>query len=252
MADIDWLKWLVKTFVLPPAGPFLLSLVGLALRRRFPRTGRTLTWAGMVLLFALSLPAVAYLLLQCAGSPPPFDAKHTHNAQAIVILGGGIRRDAPEYEGDTLGRLTLDRVRYGARVARLTGLPVLVTGGPVLESRSEGELMQESLEREFGIPVRWVETRSRNTRENAVLTAEVLRAEGIARVVLVAHGFDMRRAIAEFAATGIEAIPAPTGLSAGGPLTIADFLPTIGGLQGSYYATYEIFADILRSVAPVR
>ena len=125
LADIYWLKVLVKAFVLPPAGPFLLSLIGLALRRRFPRTGRTLTWAGMLLLFALSLPAVAYLLLQCAGSPPPFDPSHARNAQAIVILGGGIRRDAPEYEGDTLGRLTLDRVRYGARVARVTGLPVL-------------------------------------------------------------------------------------------------------------------------------
>ena len=30
---------------------------------------------------------------------------------------------------DTLATLTLERVRYGARVARLTGLPVLVSGG---------------------------------------------------------------------------------------------------------------------------
>jgi len=252
LADIYWLKALVKAAVLPPAGPFLLSLVGLALRGRYPRTGRTLAWAGMVLLFTLSMPVVAYLLLQCAGSPPPFDASRTHNAQAIVILGGGIRQDAPEYEGDTLGRLTLDRVRYGARVARRTGLPVLVTGGSVLESRSEGALMQESLEREFGVPVRWVEDKSRNTHDNAVLSAAILRSEGIARVVLIAHGFDMRRAMAEFAAAGIETIPAPTGISAGGSVSIADFLPTIGGLQGSYYATYEILADLLRSVAPVR
>ncbi|MBA3506786.1 MAG: YdcF family protein [Betaproteobacteria bacterium] len=248
MTDIDWLKILVKAFVLPPAGPFLLSLVGLTLKSRFPGTGRTLAWAGMILLFALSMPVVAYLLLQCAGSPPPFFPSHAHNAQAIVILGGGIRRDAPEYEGDTLGRLTLDRVRYGARLARVTGLPVLVTGGSVLESRPEGELMRESLEREFGVPVRWVETRSRNTRDNAVLSAKILRADAVARVVLVAHGFDMRRAVAEFAAAGIEAIPAATGISSGGSLSLADFLPTIGGLQGSYYATYEILADFLRSI----
>jgi hypothetical protein len=37
-----------------------------------------------------------------------------------------------EYGGDTLGRLTLERVRYGARVAKKTGLPVLVAGGSVL------------------------------------------------------------------------------------------------------------------------
>ena len=51
------------------------------------------------------------------------------DAEAIVILGGGTRRNAPEYGGDTLGRLTLERVRYGAQVAKLTALPVLVTGG---------------------------------------------------------------------------------------------------------------------------
>jgi len=246
LTDIYWLKALVKALVLPPAGPFLLSLIGLMIQRRFPRSGQTLAWGGMVSLFALSMPAVAYLLLQCAGMPDALDASRAVSAQAIVILGGGIRRDAPEYGGDTLGRLTLDRVRYGARVARRTGLPVLVTGGAVDASRPEGELMQESLEREFGVPVRWAETRSRNTYENAQLSASILRAEGIARVVLVAHGFDMRRAMAEFVAAGIEPIPAPTGISAGGFLRFSDFLPTIGGLQGSYYATYEILANVAR------
>lgn len=246
MADIYWLKALVKALVLPPAGPLLLSLVGLALRKRFPRSGKSLVWAGMVMLLALSMPVVAFLLLQSAGSPPVFDPSRAQSAQAIVILGGGIRREALEYGGDTLGRLTLDRVRYGARVARMTGLPVLVTGGSVRGSRSEGELMRESLEREFSVPVRWVEARSRNTHDNAVLSTAILRREGIARIVLVAHGFDMRRALAEFAATGIEAIPAPTGISAAGYPTITDFLPTIGGLQGSYYAIYELLANFAR------
>jgi len=246
VADIYWLKALVKALVLPPAGPLLLSLVGLALRKRFPRSGKSLVWAGMVMLLALSMPVVAFLLLQSAGSPPVFDPSRAQSAQAIVILGGGIRREALEYGGDTLGRLTLDRVRYGARVARMTGLPVLVTGGSVRGSRSEGELMRESLEREFSVPVRWVEARSRNTHDNAVLSTAILRREGIARIVLVAHGFDMRRALAEFAATGIEAIPAPTGISAAGYPTITDFLPTIGGLQGSYYAIYELLANFAR------
>ena len=243
---------MVKAFVLPPAGPLWLSLVGLALLKHFPRSGWTLVSGGIASLFALSMPAVAYVLLQCAGAPPPFDAAQAHRAQAIVILGGGIRQDAPEYEGDTLGRLTLDRVRYGARIARRTGLPVLVTGGSVRNSRSEGDLMRESLEREFSVPVRWVEMRARNTHENALLSAGILRAEGITRVVLVAHGFDMRRATAEFVSAGIEPIPAPTGISAGDYLTVSDFLPNIGGLQGSYYALYEILANGLRSVTTTR
>ncbi len=148
--------------------------------------------------------------------------------------------------------LTLERVRYGARVARLTNLPVLVTGGSVLGGEAEATLMRQSLEREFGVRVRWAEDRSRNTHENAVRSAAILRAEGIGRVVLVAHDFDMRRAIAEFAAAGIESIPAPTGTpahEAGGWL---DYVPSIAGLLGSYYAVYEILANAVRAVTATR
>ena len=49
-----------------------------------------------------------------------------------MILGGGLRRSAPEYGGDTLGRLTLERLRYGAMLAKRTGLPVMVSGGTTL------------------------------------------------------------------------------------------------------------------------
>ena len=167
------------------------------------------------------------------------------DAKAIVILGGGIRRHAREYGGDTLGSLTLERVRYGARVARLTGLPVLVSGGSVLSGEPEATLMRSSLESEFGVPVRWIEARSRTTHENAVLSAEILRKEGIGRVLLVAHGFDMRRAKTEFAAQGIDAIPAPVGKRGGKHNTIFDFLPSISGLVGSYFATYEILANFV-------
>ena len=49
---------------------------------------------------------------------------------------------------------------------------------------------------------------------NDMMATAILRREGVTRVVLVAHGFDMPRARAEFAAAGLETIPAPTGLPA--------------------------------------
>ena len=51
------------------------------------------------------------------------------SAQAIVVLGGGLYFDTPEYGGDTVGGSTLERLRYAATIARKTNLPVLVTGG---------------------------------------------------------------------------------------------------------------------------
>jgi uncharacterized SAM-binding protein YcdF (DUF218 family) len=246
MLDPIWLKAIAKPLVLPPTGLLLVALVGLALRNRFPRTGFALATAGVTLLLAISMPIVADTIAHVVDTSRPFNVADARNARAIVILGGGIRSAAPEYGGDTLGTLTLERVRYGARVARLTGLPVLVSGGVVLSGEPEASLMRQSLENEFGVPVRWVESASRTTHENAVLSAEILRREGIRRVVLVAHGFDMRRATAEFAAQGIDTVPAATGVHGDENYSLLDFLPSMKGLERSYFAFYEILANIVR------
>jgi uncharacterized SAM-binding protein YcdF (DUF218 family) len=248
MTEFLDLKAFLKPLVLPPTGPLFLALLGLVLLRRHPRTGRTLAATGVVLLLVLSTPIAAYLLLQFVDTSAPLDLKQAERAQAIVILGGGTRSDAVEYGGDTLGRLTLERVRYGARVARLTGLPVLVSGGSTSDTQPEANLMRGALEREFNVRVRWAESQSRNTHENAVRSAEILRREGIERVVLVAHGFDMRRARAEFAAQGIETLAAPTVTHRMTYGTIFDFLPSMSGLEDSYYATYEILANLVRTL----
>jgi len=248
LLDPTWFKSLLKAVVLPPTGPLLLAALGLGLQRRFARTGRALAIAGVSLLLLLSMPAVAVLLLRWVDSSPPLDLERAKAAQAIVILGGGTRRDASEYGGDTLGRLTLERVRYGARVARLTGLPVLVSGGSPSGGQSEAKLMQDALEREFATPVRWIENRSRNTHENAVRSAEILRGAGIDRIVLVGHSFDMPRASAEFADEGIETIKAPTGIPVWDLDASRMFVPALAGLEGSYYALYEILGNFVRRV----
>jgi len=249
LLDPIWLRSLLKALVLPPTGPLLLAVLGLCMHRRLPRTGRAFAVAGVALLLVLSMPVVAVFLLRSVYSSPPLDVADARTAQAIVILGGGTRHNAAEYDGDTLGRLTLERVRYGARVARLTGLPVLVTGGSPSGGESEAKLMRDTLEREFGVPVRWAEDRSRNTHENAVRSAEILHAAGIHRVVLVGHGFDMPRASAEFADEGIETIKAPTGIPSWDLDAPRMFVPSLYGLEGSHFALYEILANLVRRVS---
>ena len=238
-----WVKQVFKALVLPPTGPLLIALAGVLVSSRLPRLGRALAALGIILLLLLSTPAVAWLLLRAVNSAPPLDIANAKTTHAIVILGGGVRRNAVEYGGDTLARLTLERVRYGAVVARQTGLPVLVTGGSAEGGVPEAVLMREMMEKELGIDVRWTEESSRDTRENALGSAKVLAAAGIKRVVLVAHGFDMRRAVAEFARVGLDVVPAPTQLPPDRLDRLSDYWPGIGGLQGSYYALYEIMAN---------
>jgi len=240
MVDSIWLKAIVKALVLPPTGPMLIAMAGLAIRRRFPRSGIALAWSGVLSLLLLSVPAVGELLLGVLNIPPPFDRAHATGAQAVVILGGGIRHNALEYGGDALSELTLERVRYGARIARQTNLPVLVSGA------LEASLMRAALEHEFSVGVRWVEDRSRTTYENARYTAAVLQSAGIRRVVLVVHSFDMLRARAEFAAAGIETIPAAVELPNSEPANESDFVPSMSGLRTSYFAIYEILGNLAR------
>ena len=236
---------LVKVLVLPPNGPLLVVVAGLALVGRWPRLGRRIAIAGLLVLVVLSMPIVGAWLTECLDRTPPLDVTKATDAQAIVILGGGVRRHAVEYQGATISGLTLARVRYGARLARSTGLPILVSGGAARSLPAEAPLMRRVLIDEFGVPVRWVEARSRDSHENALNSAALLKASGVSRVILVGHSFDFPRTRKEFEAAGIAVIPAPINIPSTAEPTAFDFVPSLGGMQLSYFATYEILANAL-------
>ena len=245
-----WLKFLVKVLVLPPHGPLLVVVAGLALAGRWPRLGRRIAVAGMLVLVVLSMPIVGAWMIERLDRTPPLDLRKPTDAQAIVILGGGTRRYAPEYRGATMSGLTLERVRFGARLARATGLPILVSGGAIEGAPPEAVLMRNALVNEYGVNVRWVETHSRNTRENALASAAILKAAGVQRIILVGHAFDFPRTRNEFEAAGLTVVGAPIGLPSAGPYSVLDFVPSVAGLQGSYFACYEWLANILYRFVP--
>ena len=248
MPDIFTLKAIAKTIVMPPTGLLLLTLIGLVLAPMFPRTGRVIAIIATLSLLALSVPFVSYQLMPLLDPSPPLDIKEARRAQAIVILGGGIRRNASEYGTDTLGLLTLDRVRYGARIAKITGLPILVTGGSTQGGEKEATLMRDALKNEFGIRVRWSEDQSLNTQENAAFSAAILANEKIRHIVLVTHNFHMSRAKSYFSTTGLSVIPAPTTILNGKPEWPSDYFPGIAGLQASYYICHELLAKLVLEI----
>ena len=247
MMDLFVLRKALTALVLPPTGPLIVAFLGLATLTRWPRLGRRLAWLGLLTLLALSLPVVSDALVRSLDRSPPLNLAQVGDAGAIVILGGGVRRDAAEYGGDTLGRLSLERVRYGALVARQTDLPVLVSGGPGFGTTAEAAIMKQALENEFGVKVTWAEVTSRNTHENAIRSAEILLAAGIRHVILVAHSFDMPRAKAELVAAGLRVTLAPTGIP-GESFDLGDLLPSVSALQLSHYAVYELLANAVRGV----
>ncbi len=232
-------KKLLAALVLPPTGLVLLALFGLWLARRHPRMGRGISIFALLTLLALSMPPVVDGLMSSFDVPPPISAADLGKAQAIVVLGGGNYHDAPEYGGDTVSRWTLERVRYGVHLQRRSGLPILVTGGAPFGGRPEGEAMKEAIERDFGGKVRWVEAESRDTVENALYSARMLKAAGVRRLALVSHATHLPRAIPLFEAQGFEVIGAPMGFRTHPPSDAASLLPSAGALGASSEALRE-------------
>ena len=223
------LKKILTALILPPTGPVLLALFGLWLSRRKNRRwqygGLLLATISLLALIALAMPVVGNALMPASAPPAPISAEALRRAQAIVILGGGSYYAAPEYGGDTVGSASLVRARYGAKLARETRLPVLVTSGSPHGGRAEADSMREVLEREFGVKVRWTETASRDTAENASMSAPLLKANGVTRIALVTHASHMPRAAELFRREGIDVLPAPTGFRRAAPSAFEDYLP---------------------------
>lgn len=235
------LKKLISALLLPPLMPLLLIVAGLLLLRRKPHFGRGLAWTGVLIALLLSTPISVSWLTAPLENVPVLRPVGLARGQAIVILAGGQRKYLPEYGQPAPNRLSLERLRYGARLARESGLPLLISGGGTSERRAESQLMAEALGVDFGIKSRWIESNSLNTEENARFSAAQLQADGIRRIVLVTHAAHMRRALREFESQGMEIIPAPmdffTEQTLGGD--VGDYLPGPTAAFAGWYALHE-------------
>ena len=246
---------MLELFLLPPGGPLCLALLGLLLRLRRPRLGSALITTGLLAAWLLSTPQMAATLNRALAPPPVLsdEAIRESGAEAIVVLAGGLSVRAPEYGPVDLNAITLARLRYGARLQRLTGLPVLVSGGYRDHGRepSEAARMAAVLSEEYGVREVWTEDRSQNTRENAAYSAPMLAAQGVQRVLLVSHAAHLPRALEAFARAGVDAVPAPTqsflwtpppGVEA--TAEAADWLPQAGAAWEAWYASHELLGRL--------
>ncbi len=236
---------LIKLLLLPPIGLLILLAAGLVCYKR--KAGFSMAAVSLLLLFILSLPFVENKLAQYWERWPPVQADDLLQfmPQAIVVIGGGLEHAASEYKTDlTVNARTLLRLRYAAKLARETGLPVMVSGGkPVdMAEASEAQIMASVLIEEFGVPVAWQEVASRNTAENAQLSRNILREQGIDRIILVTQAYHMPRAESEFRKAGFRVLPAPTAFIGRGRaacFSLFDWIPSVRALEHVFLLSHE-------------
>ena len=236
-------KPLLTALVLPPVPLLVLLLVGA--RLMLPRRG--LGWFVIIISVALlwftACTGSARLISQYVLRPPSaisLDRMGELKAlpkttTAIIVLGGGMEPFAPEYGVGNLRYTSLERLRYGLWLSRETGLPVGFSGGTgwgQTEGTAEARLAGQIAANEFGRPLKWIEENSRDTRENAAHTVQLLKKSGIKHIVLVTHGWHMPRAMRAFsdaAGADMSIEPAPMGLAQRLELPALEWIPTANG-----------------------
>jgi len=242
------LKPLLTALILPTASGLLLLLAAgvWAWRRspaRFihgPRLPLACAGVTLGLLWLLSCQAVAIVLslhlLPQVNAITANDLKQQH-VQAIVVLGGGVESQATEYEGPVLTPDAMSRLLYGVHLSRSTPLPLAYSGGKgwggARDQPAEAEVAALALTRLGAAPLRWQENQSRDTRENAVFTATLLKAEGVTRIALVTHAWHMPRSQRQFEAAGFQVTPAPMGYIRSDEALFLQWLPSGTGLRNS-------------------
>ena len=259
--ELNGLKPLLAALVLPPV-PLLLVLLGAA----------ALLWRRRAAGWLLLVPALAGLWFtttelvgdalmrqlqatQRALSAPALRALRRAGGEAprtaIVVLGGGREAHAPEYGMSNLSPAALERLRYGAWLARETGWPLAFSGGVGHGQQSgpaEADIAARIAARELARPVQWVESESRDTRENAARIVPLLRADGVTRIVLVTHGWHMRRSMRaleqaiDTSGGAIALLPAPMGLSRHDSPAALRWLPSTQGFVRTRTALREYLA----------
>lgn len=237
---------LVTIFVAPLGTSLLVGLLAvvLAVRHR-ARAAAGLGALALCWLWLWSTPVASFLLRATLESQHPWvPAARLPTAEAIVVLGGAIAPPARPGGKIHLGDRS-DRVLFAAQLYHAGRAPVLVLSGgsdPERSAYSEAQAMRVFL-RYLSVPdaALLLEERSRNTRQNAQYSGELLRARHIGRVLLVTSALHMERALQEFRRAGVDAIPAPTDFEATRPPAWPmAALPDAEALEGSGRAFKEL------------
>lgn len=195
---------------------WLLALLLAALVARQPRRQRQWLWATLLLFLLGTNTALVNEALLAWELPPVPLAALPARADAAVLLTGITQVDKSPHDRVYLGpgadRLSSALWLYRAgRVRR-----ILITGGSgaVLGKAHTEAADLATLLRLAGVPARDIllEEKSRNTRENALFTRQLLAAHpDIDSLVLVTSAFHQRRALGCFAKAGLRPVPFPAG-----------------------------------------
>jgi len=237
------LSKILDVLLTPLAWSVALIAAG-ALSPRPSWSRRATSLAGLAILLVFSLEPVSNALIRSLESPP-LRSVRSEVTYDVVILLGGVGDDRVEATwgerafNDNNERLleTFDLLRSGK------AKNAIVSGGVPSPDRTamvEARVLVDQLAA-WGVESDRlvVEAHARNTHENAVDSAAIVRARGWTRVLVVTSAYHMKRAYGCFRAEGLDVDTLPVDFRSYGPAYRGELIPRATHLKQSTEAIRE-------------
>lgn len=208
-----FLSKLLPLFVYPLGFACLLLLLALFTVWKRPRWTAILIGLALLALVLGSNGAIASDVVYSLERQylPPAELPQ---ADAIVVLGGGIRSQFPPRPWIDVSEAG-DRPIHGAQLYRQGKAPLVILSGGRIEWQGGGPPESGDMAKlveALGVPATAIvqDPTSLNTYENAVNVKQILDQRGLKKILLVTSAMHMPRSIQIFRKLGIDAVPAPT------------------------------------------
>jgi uncharacterized SAM-binding protein YcdF (DUF218 family) len=240
----------MQSWFLPPGINFLIATLGFFLWFYSRMAGGILMMAGVLSLWLLSMPIIAYNLVNSLQNKYPIltadDLKNPKIHSAIVVLDGGDAVQAEYNNKHTVSDFTLHRINYAVYLQRQTHLPIILSGG---KSNGSGEsstaLMSASLRDNFNIKADYIEDKSLTTADESRFLRPILKQNKFDEIYLVTNAWHIPRSVYIFKCAGIKVIPAPMGHYVYGPgYALISYFPNMDALYASSIAIHEFIGLI--------
>ena len=242
-----YLSKLLPPLIMPVG--VVLGLMVFALIFQFfgkQKTSSFLMLCALLLLWISSTPIVASALYgKLEQEYPPVSILDVPSSKCIILLGGSVATVRPPRVDFDMSD-SIDRVRMAARL-QLVGkgsLILVIAGNARWSSTGQSEAQAtEVLLGEWGVqPASIVlDDTSRNTRENAVAAAGLIKKWGCGVSLLVTSAAHMPRSVAAFRKVGVDVFPVSTDVKVTkkSGLTLHDWIPNALSLKMTTNALRE-------------
>jgi uncharacterized SAM-binding protein YcdF (DUF218 family) len=236
-----------KAILIPSTVLIITLLMGaLLLWSPLQKVGRWVTTIASIILFVLALAPISTWVAKPLETRFPPMGQLPESVAGIIVLGGALKpRLSSDWSQPQVNGHAERLIAFMTLARQLPNARLVFSGGPGAFSdnlQTESDIAR-ILFASMGMDTDRIsfEGRSRNTCENAIYTAQIVKPLEDQTWVLVTSAMDMPRAVGAFRKVGFRVLPYPVDYTTGKSVTL-DLVPTVvSNLDRLDHATHEWF-----------